>query len=417
MNIIKKTQYKFIAITLSAISIILILILGVLNICVIAVSLYNASMTLEQIEERRGFVFSSNGIDDNDSSIFSGAFSGSFGGLTDGSGTKPYMYVKINANNTYSPMITTNMSDTYSSDEIFTIAINIIDTGREYGIYNNMIYKVTSDDLTTTVTILDMSSDLVFMGHMLRLSIIVIICSLVVVFVFTYFLSKWAIKPVKEAFENQKRFISDASHELKTPLTVISANADVLESEIGDNKWLTNIKSQSELMSGLVYDLLDLTKLDETKDTMVMSEFDLSSLVLNKTLVFECTAFESGKNLEENIKEGITFKGDESSIQHLVSILIDNAIKHSDENGTIRVTLTESGSKKIFQVYNTGNGIRNDEKDKIFNRFYRSDQSRSRETGGYGLGLSIAKSIADANHGTISVDGEEGKWVSFTVVL
>ena len=170
-------------------------------------------------------------------------------------------------------------------------------------------------------------------------------------------------------------------------------------------------------MSSLVYDLLDLAKMDETKEQLVFSEFDLSNVVLSKSLEFECTAFESGKTFEQNITENIRYKGNEDSIRHLVSILIDNAIKHSDENGIVRVALTKSGNKNIFQVYNTGNGIKNSEKDKIFNRFYRSDESRSKVTGGYGLGLSIAKSIVDAHKGTISVDGEENKWISFTVVL
>ena len=170
-------------------------------------------------------------------------------------------------------------------------------------------------------------------------------------------------------------------------------------------------------MSSLVFDLLDLAKIDETADEIVLSEFDLSNVVLSKSLEFECTAFESGKTFEQNITDGLKYKGNEEAIKHLVTILIDNAIKHSNEKGIIRVTLTSSGSKKILQVYNTGNGIRNSEKDRIFDRFYRSDESRSKSTGGYGLGLSIAKAITDAHGGTITVDSQEGRWISFTVVL
>jgi signal transduction histidine kinase len=222
---------------------------------------------------------------------------------------------------------------------------------------------------------------------------------------------------VRNAFENQQRFISDASHELKTPLTVISANADVLESEIGTNKWLNNIKSQSNVMNGLVHDLLDLAKFEETAADMVTGQFNLSNLVLNKALEFECTAFEAGKTFEQDIQPDIMYNGNEDSIIHLVTILMDNAIRHSDENGLIRVSLTTEGNKKILTVYNTGNSIKHNEMDKIFNRFYRSDESRSRATGGYGLGLAIAKSVADAHNGTITANGEEGKWISFTVIL
>ena len=413
MKMIKKTRQKFMVITVAAISLVLVLILGVLNICVYGGIYFTAKDNIELIRNRRGFVFSSETPGD----VFSGSSGGQFGDIMNASGKVSYMYVRISNNGTGSPFITTNMSDSYSSDTIYYITKTLADSGEEDGIYNNLMFEVTRDDLNTTVVIIDISGDMSLLRSLMMMSVTIILLSTAFVFVFTHFLSKWAIRPVQTAFENQQRFISDASHELKTPLTVISANADVLESEIGENKWLSNIKSQSAVMNELVHDLLDLAKLDETQDDMEITEFDLSSIVLSKSLEFECTAFESGKTFEQNITDGLMYRGNEDSIKHLVSILIDNAIKHSNDGGIIRVTLTTNGNRRIFQVYNTGNGIRNEEKDKIFNRFYRSDRSRSRETGGYGLGLSIAKSIVDAHNGMIAVDGEENKWVSFTVIL
>ncbi len=414
MNMIKKTQQKFIAITLGAISLVLVLILGVLNFCVYAAIIVNARNNIEQIQQRRGFIFSDQSVGDfyaQEPEVFMPE------GIND-SGMASYMYVRINNSGVASqPFITTNMNNRYTADEIYTIAKRLIESDIDKGFYMDMMYEVTRGDLNTVVTVIDLKNDMSLMNSLFRISDIIVISSLVFVFIFSYYLSRWAIKPVKESLEKQRRFISDASHELKTPLTVISANADVLEAEIGDNKWLSNIKSQSEVMSALVFDLLDLAKMDETSEEMIFNTFDLSSVVLSKTLEFECTAFECGKTFEQNITEGISYRGNEDSIKHLVTILIDNAIKHSDEKGIIRVTLTTSGNKKIFQVYNTGNGIKNSEKDKIFNRFYRSDESRSKETGGYGLGLSIAKSITEAHDGIITVDGEENKWISFTVVL
>lgn len=400
-------------ITVAAISLVLILILSILNIGVFGGIYFTAKENIELIRERRGFVFS-NGIPED---AFSNNASNKLSDVINDSEKISYMYVRISNNGAGSPFITTNMSDTYSSDTIFYIAKSLANSGDSGGLIGNMIFEVTRDDLNTTVVIIDISTDMKLMNNLLLISIIIIILSIIFVLIFTYFLSKWAIRPVQTAFENQQRFISDASHELKTPLTVISANADVLESEIGENKWLTNIKSQSVIMNELVHDLLDLAKLDETSDDMILNEFDLSSIVLSKSLEFECTAFEQGKTFEQNITDGLMYKGNEDSIKHLVTILIDNAIKHSDEKGIIRVTLTSNGNRRIFQVYNTGNGIKDSEKDKIFNRFYRSDQSRSKATGGYGLGLAIAKSIVDAHNGTIAVDGEENKWVSFTVIL
>ncbi len=414
MNMIKKTQYKFIAITLVAIFLVLALIQGILNLCIYAVIVFNAQANIEQIRDRRGFIFN----DGYSSDIFDDRPGVNMLDRVDGDGKVSYMYVRINnMNENAPPFITTNMSDTYSADNIYYIADRLIESGIDKGFYMDMMYEITRDDLNTVVVLIDLSSDMNFLVSLQKITAIITVSSLVFVFLFSYYLSRWAIKPVKTAIENQRRFISDASHELKTPLTVISANAEVLEAEIGENKWLSNIKSQTEVMSDLVFDLLDLAKMDETHEEMIVSEFDLSSVVLSKSLEFECTAFESGKTFEQNITEDIRYTGNEDSIKHLVTILIDNAIKHSDENGIVRVTLTVSGNKRIFQVYNTGNGIKNSEKDKIFNRFYRSDESRSKVTGGYGLGLSIAKAIVDAHKGTITVEGEENKWISFTVVL
>lgn len=406
MDMIKKTRYKFTAITLAAISLVLILILGFLNLCVY-MSIYTTGRdNLNEIRARRGFIydFSSPLINDGDS----------IPSISSVPENAPFIYVRLNKN-TGSPFMTTNMSDIYSSNEIFYIAERLLETGKEKGTYNNMMYDVTSDGLNIIVTAVDVSGDLSLFHSLVKVSIFVILFSVIFVFIFSYYLSKWAIKPVEVSFDNQKRFISDASHELKTPLAVISANADVLETEIGENIWLKNIKNQSALMTDLVYDLLDLAKLDEIKDSLPMKTFDLSGAVLNKTLEFECTAFENHRELKEDIDENISFTGNEDAIKHLISILIDNAIKHSDKNGVVEVSLKSTGNRKILSVYNTGNGIKDSEKDKIFNRFYRSDQSRSKETGGYGLGLSIAKTIVETHKGKIYVEGEEGKWIKFIV--
>jgi len=412
MNMIRKTQQKFIAITLGAISLVLALILGILNLSIYVAILFNAQANIVHIRDRRGFIYS------NQSDSFVSGEPDEMLNELGGDGKVSYMYVRINnINQSTPPFITTNMSDTYTADEIYFVASRLIADDIDNGFYRDMMFEITRDKLHTVIVLVDMSGEISFLTSLFRMSVAIVIASLIFVFIFSYYLSRWAIKPVKTALENQRRFISDASHELKTPLAVISANADVLEAEIGENKWLSNIKNQAEDMSSLVFDLLDLAKMDETVDELVLSEFDLSNVVLSKSLEFECTAFESGKTFEQSITDGITYRGNEEAIRHLVTILIDNAIKHSDEKGMIRVTLTSSGNKKIFQVYNTGNGIRNSEKDKIFERFYRSDESRSKSTGGYGLGLSIAKAIVDAHNGTITVDGAEDKWISFTVVL
>ena len=242
--------------------------------------------------------------------------------------------------------------------------------------------------------------------------------ALVLFFALAVCLSFWLVRPVKVTFDKQKLFISNASHELKTPIAVIKANADVLEAEIGDNKWLSYIKNDSARLNELVNELLSLARLDDKSGhRFVFEEFNLSELILQTALPFESRMFELGKKYETDIQPGIMYRGDTSSIKHILTILIDNAIKYSDENGEIRVRLYTRSNKKIIEVFNTGKGIPKDKLDKIFERFYRIDEVRNSESGGYGLGLSIASEIVKRHKGTISVQSEYGKWAIFTVAL
>jgi len=230
-------------------------------------------------------------------------------------------------------------------------------------------------------------------------------------------LAKWMVAPLRSSFAKQRRFVADAGHELKTPLTIISANIDVLENEIGENKWLSHIRSQSERMNGLIHGLLTLARADERKAGITRSKFNLSSAILNTVLEFEGPAFEEGKQYSYEIKEDIAYDGDEKQIKQLASILIDNAIRYSNENGQVKISLDAEGTQIKLSVFNTGTGISGDERSKIFDRFYRTDESRSRETGGFGIGLSSAKAIVGAHKGTLEVAGEHMKWVRFDVAL
>jgi signal transduction histidine kinase len=231
------------------------------------------------------------------------------------------------------------------------------------------------------------------------------------------FFANRMVAPVKIAFDKQRRFIADASHELKTPLTIISANADVLQNEIGENQRLDHIKAQSDRMTGLVRDLLTLAKTEEWQTNLILSEFNLSNAILNTALEFESLAFEEGKRYSYDINENVKYIGDESQIKQLAGILIDNAIRYSDANGQIKVSLFKDGAHPRISVFNTGIGISAEERDKVFERFYRCDESRSRETGGYGVGLSVAKAITESHKGRISVSGEYGKFIQFDVAL
>jgi signal transduction histidine kinase len=243
-------------------------------------------------------------------------------------------------------------------------------------------------------------------------------------FVISIFLARWAVKPINSAWEKQKQFVADASHELKTPIAIIEANTDVVLSNPDDlvkeqSKWLEYIKNETQRMTKLVQQLLFIAKFDSGEERLVFENFDISELVSGMCLVFEPLIFEKGKALETGIDPDLKINGDADKIKQLVTILIDNAIKHSDENGKVYVALTEEkqkGKVKLI-VANTGEPIPQESQDKIFERFYRVDKSRARATGGSGLGLSIAKTIVENHKGSINVYSRPGELTRFVVII
>ncbi|MBQ9264960.1 MAG: hypothetical protein IJ189_12230 [Clostridia bacterium] len=225
------------------------------------------------------------------------------------------------------------------------------------------------------------------------------------------------VKPVDEAMEKQKQFVWDASHELKTPLAVISANAEVLSGEIGENQSLQYIQSEVRRTDHLVQNLLTLARMEKGTAQWKRGPFDLSRALLSVALPFESAVYEAGKTFETQIPAGVSYTGDEEMIQQLVMILLSNAVKYSDDGGRITLTLESKGDKRIIRVHNTGPAIPAADQERIFDRFYRVDSSHNRETPGNGLGLAIARTITDAHKGKIAVVSEEGKGTTFTVTL
>ena len=308
-------------------------------------------------------------------------------------------------------------NDDMTTETAQTYITQILHNKNKSGMADNYSFFTEQKSNGTLMVLTDRCAEINIMNKLKRTTFIVGIISIVILSVAAYFLSGLIVKPLKETFEKQKRFISDASHELKTPLTVISANADVLSGELGYNKWLNYIQDQTDRMNVLVNDLLSLTRLENKTTDFIQTEFNLSQAIINTALPFECQAFESNKNFVLNIDENISVTGSEQHIKQMAGIFIDNALKYSKENGTVRVSLTKEDGKPIFSVYNTGMGVKESEKYKIFERFYRSDESRNRATGGYGLGLAIAKSIIDKHKFKIDVENEEGKSICFVVTM
>ena len=202
-----------------------------------------------------------------------------------------------------------------------------------------------------------------------------------------------------------------------TPLAIISANADVLELTSGKNEWITSIRNQTNRLDKLVKNLLMLSKMNEDDIELVFSDFNLSDIVFETAGPFKVIAENQNKKFLMDVEPELKFHGDESSIHQLVSTLVDNAMKYSNENGEIKISLSSVKRGIKLEVYNTVDKMDKGKLDKLFDRFYRADSSRSRETGGYGIGLSIAKSIVETHHGKISVKSEDGKSICFTVII
>jgi signal transduction histidine kinase len=270
----------------------------------------------------------------------------------------------------------------------------------------------------------DLTNDISTMFHLLKNCLLVGIGSLIAFFLISVYLANWALKPVAKSWESQRQFIADASHELKTPLTVILANADILSAHRNDTienqyKWIDYIKAEASHMSGLVNDLLFLAKSDASRENAVLSEVNLSDIMWNCYLPFESLAFEQEKNLDADIEADILINGDSGKLKQLIMILLDNACKYTEKNGSIMVKLYRKPEKdKVYlSVNNSGEAISPENLNHLFERFYRVEESRAREKGGYGLGLSIAKTITEMHHGKISVISSKEEGTTFKVAF
>ena len=236
------------------------------------------------------------------------------------------------------------------------------------------------------------------------------------------FLSRWALRPAEQAWEQQRQFVADASHELKTPLTVILANIGILLSRPDDTiaqqrKWIENTQTEAERMKKLVDDLLFLAKADAVLAPVPHTKLDFSDLIWSGVLPFEPVAFEQGVALDSDIPAGITVQGDAGQLRQVAAILLDNACKYAGEGGRVFVRLEAAQDKICLSIRNTGETIAPDKLSHIFERFYRADASRAREKGGYGLGLAIAQRIVTAHGGSITAQSDAKNGTIFTVTL
>ena len=282
------------------------------------------------------------------------------------------------------------------------------------GIYR---YRVTETEDGAKYVFLDCRREISNFRTVLVTTISVSLLGLAAVFVLVVIFSRMVFRPVEESIQKQKRFITDASHELKTPLTIIDANTEVMEMESGESQWTKSTRKQIQRLSGLVQQLVTLSRLDEEKGLEEKCEFNLSEAVSECVQPYESLAQTCEKNLTLNIEEDITYTGDERSIRQLAGILMDNAVKYSSENGNITLTLKKKGKKIFLEVYNDADDLPQGKLDVLFERFYRLDSSRNSCTGGSGIGLSVAKAIVQAHKGKITAENKNGRGLTITVIL
>ena len=291
---------------------------------------------------------------------------------------------------------------------------------KEKGIVGNYVYKVRTSkmkDERATIILMEDESVVTRIKFIYIYAISGSIISIIIAYAISKKVSNMIVKPVKETMESQKRFISDASHELKTPLAVIEANADVLESNIGKSKWMEYIQSEIASMDKLINNLLFLAKVENVKELKEKENFDLTQEVKMTASMFESMAYERKVKIEDKIDENVSFNGNKEDIKQVLSVLIENAIMHTKENGKIVVELNKEKGATVLQVSNEGEEIPKEEREKIFERFYRVDKSRNRKEKRYGLGLAIAKSIVvEGYNGKIGVDCKDGV-TTFRVTL
>lgn len=315
-------------------------------------------------------------------------------------------------------VITVNTDDVFftSASEAVEYAKDVLSSGKSRGYYGGFKYVVENTENGKLIAFVDVVKDFDVFYSNLGNSVVISFFVLGFVTFFSFVLSKKAVAPMVQAYEKQNAFITDASHELKTPLAIINTSADVLEMESGESKWTGNIHKQVNRLNGLIGNLISLTKLEESDD-LDRLEFSLSDTLDDCVMDVKDYALSLDKNIVTDIEKDISFKGDEKLIRQVIGILLDNAIKYAREKSDINVKLTKQNKKIVFTVENEADNLEIKNYNILFERFYRADSSRNSKTGGYGIGLSIAQSIVLKHKGKISADSFDGERIVFTVKL
>lgn len=405
---IKKLRFKFVLLSMSALLLVLAAIIAGINLVNYRSILEDVDEILEILSENRGTFPDEPG---------------------EGPGKKPpgkmsrelpyeTRYFSVVLDSETGSLIQVDTSRIVSVDrkEAIELAQDVLEEERKIGFADEFRYIVKEDGRAVQVVFLDCGRKLESFRQFLWASIGISLLGYIVVFFIIAFFSGRLIRPISESYEKQKRFITDAGHEIKTPLTIINADASVLEMEFGKNEWLEDIEKQTKRLTALTNDLVRLSRMEESGSSMQMIDFPFSDVVSETAASFQHLAQTQKKEFQYAIQPMLSLHGDEKSIKQLLNILLDNAIKYSPEGGIIRLTAEKQKKSILLSVFNTTEtAVPTGKLPQLFERFYRMDSSRNSQTGGYGIGLSVAKVITEAHNGKIQAKSEDGHSLQITV--
>ncbi len=412
---IRVLQKKFVFTAMVAVSILILILLGTINVVNMVMVKTETNKTLAMISEADG---NFDHIQPPQSSAPPSDFRIKPKDERDKFLSSNFFIVRLNRNG---QVVFTDVSRTPSVDEASAeeLALRVLDEGISSGKAGKYRYQIRNSRMgnETVIVFLDTSEEILSYVRVLLLSGgIGIVCWILMLFM-VMFLSKKAIRPIAENIERQKQFVTNAGHEIKTPLAIILANTEAMELYNGENKWSKNIREQTVRLNGLMKNLLLLAKMDEDAADIIKSEISLSELVSENVRAFAEPLNLRSITLQIEIQPKVIIKANKEQMSQLISILLDNASKYTNDSGTVIVSLQQSDKRIKLLIKNSCEKLPDTPPDKLFDRFYRDDKARTQKTGGYGIGLSVARSIAEANKGSITAVYENPNFVSFTVRL
>ena len=405
---IKELRRKFILISVASVFAVLVMIAGTINM-----------VTYIQIEARANHMLTL-------LSMNNGSFPKAEGNKVDFKNPKkiekdpifstPYFSVMLDETRENGAVNVERIHD-LSTDDALSFAGIALTKGKDTGAIGQFRYLITQKSYGTLIVFIDCSRDIEMFYTFLSNSVIISIIGIAAVFCLVLIFSKRAIAPVIESYEKQKQFITDASHELKTPLAIISTNAEVLELDYGESEWTKNIRNQVERLAQLVSQMVTLTRMDEEKCQIQAVDFSLTDAVMEVAEPFQMIGETCNKKLILNVEKYLSYIGDEAAIRQLISILLENAVKYAREKSEIQLSLRKEGKKCILEVCNEADNLQEGKLDIYFERFYRADTSHNSQTGGHGIGLSIAKAIVKKHKGKIHAYSPDGERIIITAKI